>query len=173
VLGETWRDQYKRLQRSYALLQRVADQNDYDEEIQQPDAARDILYHFCSDVLNLRDWIKHSSGLPSTVTSTVGQLFNPAGHPNVASDALAACADIANGSKHLVLNRSATPGGPAEIVDHTQGARFPMSFPFHFEANHWTIDIGGVEHDAHDLAAQAIADWDVWLTRHGLLPRPA
>lgn len=95
-------------------------------------------------------------------------------NPTTASVALAACADIANGSKHLVLTRPPyTPGGPAEVTGHTQGLKLPFTLPGHFETNHWTIDVGGVEHDALDLAAQAVADWDTWLTGHGSLPLPS
>jgi hypothetical protein len=61
MLGETWTDQYERLRRSFALLRRVADSNNYDEELQQPDNARDVLYHFCCDAFHLRDWIRSSS----------------------------------------------------------------------------------------------------------------
>ena len=170
MLGENWQDQYQRLHRSYALLRRTADQNEHHGEIHDELNARDILYHFCSDALNLRDWIKHSPDADPAASSSVGQLFDPARHPSVASLSLAACADIANGSKHLVLNRSATPGGPAEVVGQSQGARLPATLPFHFAANHWDVDVGGVQFDALDLATQAIADWDTWLTEHGLLP---
>lgn len=172
VLGETWEDQYRRLQRSYALLQRVADQNNHDASIQNPDAARDILFHFCSDALNLRDWIQNSS-LPQSVKDDVRHLFRSSTNPQTVSTALAACADIANGSKHLVLTHPPySAGGPAQVTGQSQGARFPMTLPFHFAANHWTIDVGGVEHDALTLAGAAVADWDAWLTGHGV-PLPS
>jgi hypothetical protein len=90
-----------------------------------------------------------------------------------ASNALGACADIANASKHLVLNKPPyTPGGHAKVTDQTQGARLPVTLPFHFAATHWKVDVGGVEHDALDLATQAVTDWDTWLTGHMLLPLP-
>lgn len=173
MLGETWCDQYKRLGRSHSLLQRVGDQNTYDEQLQQPENARDVLYHFCCDAFHLRDWVRFSSSLDQSIRDDVLKLFDVTGNPATASVALAACADIANGSKHLVLTRQPyTPGGPAEVTGHTQGARFPMTLPFHFAANHWTINVGGDEHDALMLAARAVADWDTWLTGHGLLPLP-
>jgi hypothetical protein len=172
MLRETWEDQYRRLQRSYALLRRVADQNTRDEELQQSDNARDVLYHFCCDALHLRDWVR-ASGLSQAIRDDVWNLFSVAGQPATASLALAACADIANASKHLVLTkRPYTPGGHATVTDQTQGARFPMTLPVHFAAVHWKVDVGGVEHDAVDLATQAVADWDAWLTGVGLLPLP-
>jgi hypothetical protein len=60
MLAETWIDQYKRLHRSFALLQRVADQNTDDDRLQQSDVARDVLYHFCCDAFHLKDWILNS-----------------------------------------------------------------------------------------------------------------
>jgi hypothetical protein len=47
-----------------------------------------------------------------------------------------------------------------------------MRLPFHFAVNHRTISVGGVDDDTHDLAAQAVADCDAWMTGHGLLPLP-
>ena len=46
-----------------------------------------------------------------------------------------------------------------------------MTFPFHFAANHWAIDIRG-QHDALTAAAQAVEDWDEWLRQHGVQPPP-
>jgi hypothetical protein len=174
VLKEGWPDQYKRMRRSYVLLQRAADQNNYDAEVQQPDNARDILYHFCCDAWHLKDWIiSESSPVSPPVKKDVWTLFDHNKHPRTTSDALMACADIANATKHLDLTqRIYTPGGPAEVTSQTQGITFPAPFPWNFGANHWTIPVGGVEHDALALAAQAIADWDTWLTGHELLPLP-
>jgi hypothetical protein len=58
------------------------------------------------------------------------------------------------------------------VTDQSQGARLPATFPINLAAIHWTVDVGGIEHDALVLAADAIADWDAWLTGHGLLPLP-
>ena len=168
MLSETWEDQYRRLRRSYALLQDAADQTAGDPDRRRYDAAsaRDILYHFCCDALHLRDWILNA-GLGQSIDDDVRQLFRS----STASVALAACADIANGSKHLVLTRPPyTPGGPAQVTKQSRGAKLPATLPIYLGANHWTIDVGGVEHDALNLAHQALADWDAWLTGHGLTP---
>jgi hypothetical protein len=172
MLGEQWPNQYKRMQRSYASLQRAAHPNDSYPE-QEPDAARDILYHFCSDALNLRDWIVKTANLSQATRDDVRHLFRSATKPQQVSVALAACADIANGSKHFVLTQTPyTPGGPAQATSQSRGARLPATLPANLGANHWTIDVGGVGHDALDLARQAIADWDTWLAGHGMLPLP-
>jgi hypothetical protein len=115
----------------------------------------------------------NATDLSQAIREDVRHLFRSTTNPQRVSVALAACADIANGSKHLVLTKPPyTPGGPAQVTEQTQGGRFPATFPINFGANHWTIDVGGVEHYALDLAATAIADWDTWLTGHQIaLPK--
>jgi hypothetical protein len=142
-------------------------------DLQQPDVARDVLYHFCSDALNLRDWIQNSPTWSQADRYDVRHLFRSSTAPQKVSRALAACADVANGSKHLVLTHPPyTSGGPAEVTGQSQGARFPMKLPFHFAANHWRIDVGGVDHDAFNLATQAVADRDTWLAGRGITLPP-
>ncbi|OMC05601.1 hypothetical protein A5733_19685 [Mycobacterium sp. NS-7484] len=172
MLNETWVDQYKRLHRSYALLCRVADQNNTEPELHQPDNARDAFYHFCCDVFHLKDWIIECEQVSSGVRSAARDFLRK-NRPEIPESeaALAACADIANASKHLKLNHgSYTPGGPAEPTKQVQGATFPMKLPFHFSANHWRIRVGEDERDALELATEAVAAWDRWLHEYGLLP---
>lgn len=172
MLRETWEDQYRRMHRQYDLLKRTADQNKF-EEIHEMNRARDILYHFCCDAFHLKDWILNANGLPQSIEGAV-RAFLPKGHPNPPSLALAMCADIANGFKHGALTHPNcyTPGGPAEVVEHTQGARLPATLPFHFTANHWKIraraSASGNEHYALDVAKDAVDAWDAWLPTHGL-----
>jgi hypothetical protein len=170
MLSETWEDQYRRLQRQHGLLKRTADSSiEYDELLHDQAHARDILYHFCCDAFHLRDWISTSTSLAQNIRTDVRNLFGVRNNAPGASTALAACADIANASKHLVLTSPPyTHGKHAEIVGQTQGATLPAKLPFHFGANHFKIDVGGVQRDALDVATDAIADWDAWLTGHGV-----
>jgi hypothetical protein len=170
MLSETWKDQYRRMHRQYQLLKLTADQNKFDE-IQEMNRPRDILYHFCCDAFHLHDWIYYADGQTQKIKDAVSH-FLPKGHPHPPSLALAMCADIANGFKHgrLTHKKVYTPGGPAEVVEHTQGARLPATFPFHFTANHWKIRTlaTGVEYYALDVAKDAVAAWDAWLPKNGL-----
>ena len=173
MLGEGWEDQYKRLQRQYGLVKRSGDSNGaYNELLHEEACALDILYHFCLDALNLRDWIskaasKPRSNLPSSAEQDVWGLFNA--NNRQASSALMACADVANGYKHFEVDSPKNPGGAAEVVSQTQGAPFPWRFPIHFGANIFKIDLGGgVQRDALDLAADAVDDWNRWLMNHGV-----
>lgn len=174
MLSETWEHQYRRMHRQYDLLKRTADQNKF-EEIHEMNRARDILYHFCCDAFHLKDWIYYADGQTQTIKDAVSK-FLPKGDPKPPSLALAMCADIANGFKHgkLTYPTFYTPGGPAEVVEHTQAARFPMKLPFHFSANHWKIRAlaSGDEYYALDVAKDSVDAWDAWLPSNSLpLPR--
>lgn len=61
MLGETWREQYKRLQRQYELVKMAADPSSpYNEFVHAEEYARDIFYHFCCDAFYLHYWIQNS-----------------------------------------------------------------------------------------------------------------
>ncbi|OMC38333.1 hypothetical protein A5740_27320 [Mycobacterium sp. GA-1841] len=173
MLNESWVDQYKCMQRSYTRLCRVADQYNAEAELHQPDNARDALYHFCCDVFHLKDWITECEQVGADVRSAARQVLPKKNLSEIPQSvaAIAACADIANASKHLKLNHgSYTPSGPAEPTKQVQGAKFPRSLPFHFAATHWTIRVGEDERDVLELATEAVAAWDSWLHEYGLLP---
>ncbi|MEV6324361.1 hypothetical protein AB0M45_24715 [Nocardia sp. NPDC051787] len=109
MLNEGWRDQYARMHRAHkrlTVLCGTATDVGSDE-------ARDALYRFFEEAYKLKDWIKFG-GPKRRYGRAVERLINR-------SIALAACADIANGIKHLHLHGQArTAGGQhAQIV--TQG----------------------------------------------------
>ena len=114
MLSEEWDDQYKRLHRSYQRLKRAVDEYiDRDDELHKEENSRDILYHFCADAYHLKDYIKNSTGQSPAIKQAVELLFDVQSNPK-ASTALAICADIANGFKHLNLTRSRCSGDPAK-----------------------------------------------------------
>ncbi len=101
------------------------------------------------------------------------------------SNALSACRDIANASKHFDLDtgRTYTPGGPAKVAQKgtvispaqgwlsLTGGPPPADFP-KVGTTQTTFKIyagaRGV-YDALDLAAQAVREWEAWLRERGLL----
>lgn len=135
--------------------------------------GRDALYHFCQDALHLRDWIINDPAItnPNRTqrTQDLRTLFSST------SPALAACADIANGSKHLeqrkysytsgesgagharLTGQGVTIGVPAMTLEGESGGSVQY---------HWFI---GGDWEALDLAANVVADWDTWLNSCGLL----
>ncbi len=168
MLTETWEDQYRRLHRSYALLKRAVDEYIDREAIHEEANSRDILYHFCADAYHLRDYIWNSTNLSQAIRDGAMALFDVRKNPS-ASKALRACADIANGFKHLKLTTSKFPGGrPAEVVRQEAGIALPFRLGDAHFTYHFTIEADGVTYREVDIANQAIADWDAWLTSHGL-----
>ncbi|KAA0083274.1 hypothetical protein CIW52_12625 [Mycolicibacterium sp. P9-64] len=157
MLNETWEDQYRRMLRSYELVRTMT------EPIRKPREVdhRDVLYHFCCDAFHLRDWIQNSD-LSEEIRQTVGTLFSWE-----SSEALAACADIANGFKHLVLkSKPKSSGTHAEIVRRTT--------VIDKSAGHYVstdiIKAGGKILHTRNLTDDAVRDWDWWLRERGILP---
>lgn len=114
MLNETWKEQYDRMKRSFALF------NQKDESFQGRGVmeARDVLYHFCSDAFHLRDWIAASVGTDENSTKVIARQIDS--EVILPSPELSACCDIANGFKHHVLHRRSyvtrTNQGHAEVV---------------------------------------------------------
>ncbi|ROZ56201.1 hypothetical protein EEB12_21030 [Rhodococcus sp. WS1] len=173
MLNETWSDQYRRMQRSRERL--LSDLNGSDSAV-----ARDSLYRFYQDVFHLLDWICAD---PSTahLKSEVRQMSDD-------SPALRVCADVANGTKHLHLDRTSRVTGKrqghAEVVSQNATAHVPRinavgsAFPGSVVPNakaevgsvhhSWFVRVNGTDRDAVELAEQAVADWDTWLDSKGL-----
>jgi hypothetical protein len=138
-----------------------------------------FLFHFCCDVLHLRDWIAATVGNGQTDISRIsGALSDAVIKP---SPELSACRDIANGFKHLVLHGcsfvTGTTAGHSEVVsqgievmavdpvgltDTAPSAPASGSTTVH-RSDTFVIDISGQQHDAHDVATKAVAASDQWL----------
>jgi hypothetical protein len=100
MLNETWTEQYDRMQRSFELLKQIGEQSLHPQDMLW---APDVLYHFCSDALHLRDWIAATLGTDENSTKALAQQITD--EVIQRSPELSACCDIANGFKHLVLHR--------------------------------------------------------------------
>ncbi|PBI96436.1 hypothetical protein BKP42_41170 [Rhodococcus erythropolis] len=174
MLNETWSDQYRRMQRSRERL--LSDLNGSDSAV-----ARDSLYRFYQDVFHLLDWICAD---PNTehLKSEVRQMSD-------GSMALRVCTDVANGTKHLHLDRTSRVTGKREgyaevvsqnatvrvprinvIVSTFQGSVVPNAKAEVGSVHHsWSVRVNGTDRDAVELAEQAVADWDAWLSSKGLV----
>lgn len=172
MLNEDWKTKAERLWRSFAEFRQVVEDADAIDRI----AASDALVQFCREAFELRDWLSHSC-IDQSAKHAVRRLFgtprdNPAKRVAPTSVALAACADIANESKHLELARpSYSAGGYAKITSEEMSSisdlpefvrdlvddDVPPGFGDHQWK--WIITIDDVEHDALLLAEDAMKDW--------------
>lgn len=172
MLNETWPDQYQRMQRSLTRLR--------DAIAAEAPEARDALYHFWQDAFHLRDWIIAPPS-PKSMHADTLQLFKD-------SAALGACRDIANGVKHLHLDRGKSwtaSGEYAEVTGQSVVINMPrIEAVVDWSAGEilssesvgdtstrysWTVRVNGADVDAVELAGQAVADWDSWLGERDML----
>ncbi|WP_378735298.1 hypothetical protein [Nocardia brasiliensis] len=174
MLNEGWRDQYERMLRAHRRLVIACSPL----EDAGSDDARDTLYAFFEEAYKLKDWVK-----VDTATCHLGSAVERAVSRSVA---LAACADIANGAKHLHLNGSPRSAGSRHAEISSQGVTIfapPAKATIHGDGtithevseggrtqHTWTVtaDHGNV-YDALVLANTAVADWDAWLNARKLL----
>jgi len=86
-----------------------------------------VLYHFCCDAFHLHDWVVHTfpqADWPRIRTQLKSELLDH-------SPELRACADIANASKHLVLDQKSwvtgAKQGHAEAIGHSVTVGVPTA----------------------------------------------
>lgn len=137
--------------RSLAAL----DQNAVAETALGSDEAKDILYHCFQDIYHLKDWLKNDPCV----------LAGKAAEDAVdGSKWLKIAADMCNATKHLKLGGPRKPPprtGDYEIGIVSQSATVNMTT--HGISTSWVIEVLGEEHDAHEIARRAVADWEEWL----------
>lgn len=180
MLDEDWKSIAERLWRSFVQLRQVVEDTNVGDRID----SSDFLRQFCRHAFELRDWLL-TSDIDQPAKNTVSQLFgkpsnDPAKRIPPKSVALAACADIANRSKHNELSGpSYSEGGHADITH--EGMLFMSGLP-EFARQYiddvprtgdhqwmWIITIDGTEYDALLLAEDAMTDWTNCLANLGLV----
>jgi hypothetical protein len=89
-----WREQYDRMRRSLDRLTAYAEGRSFADS----NEARDALFHFFQDAYHLKDWLKNDV---TAQKHAVEDLFGSKRPPGLLVMQL--CADLCNGTKHLVL----------------------------------------------------------------------
>jgi hypothetical protein len=182
-LHEGWRDQYERMLRSRARLAEAAGPSSIGS-----DEARDRLYHFFQDAYHLKDWIINDLGW-YTMNGKKRELTK-AGRALeqhiTATWALALCADLCNGTKHLILSNERIPGkpavfssqsvsielGPFETVSEFGSEPKPLTTPSvnPTTARHsWLVEFDSQFYNAAQIAYEVVEEWQKALRANGLL----
>ena len=180
MLGEDWKTTAERLWRSFVRLRQVVEDTNVNDRID----SSDVLRQFCRHAFELRDWLL-ASDIDQSAKDTVSQLFgkpskNAAKRIPPKSVALAACADIANRSKHAELTGpSYSDGGHVDITYEGMSSisdlpelahQFVDDVPrFGDHQWMWIITVDGRDHDALLLAEDAMSDWTNCLVGIGLV----
>ncbi|MFC4122022.1 hypothetical protein [Nonomuraea zeae] len=175
-LSEGWRDQYERMLRSHARLAETAAPSPLDAA-----EARDRLYHFFQDAYHLKDWLKNdqAAGLDAVTNQALERHIT-------ATPALAMCADLCNGTKHLTLRDGRIPGSPAVFTSQDIDVAFtPDTCPADpavplrlrmiprssiLVGHTWVASSNDQRYDVFVLANGVVAAWNDWLDRQGITP---
>lgn len=146
-----WQDQYQRMSRAYERGKAFGEGRG---KAQPAEEALDFFFHFFQDGWHLKDWLKNdpeSAPMAIDVEAFVDS-----------TPCLALCADLANGSKHLELNRSRAGDLGTGIKSGAvvyEGEEMTASF---------TIEVGGATRDALDLAREVVDAWGQYLRDKGI-----
>jgi hypothetical protein len=129
------------------------------------DFLNDEVYAFFQNCYHLKDWLKNDSSSASKVKDV--ETFVGSSTP------LTICADLANGSKHLLLKRprgdaSTTVGARhfnVTISDSISGGSTPTTISIRYE-----VHANRQVYDAYTIATDCLGEWEAYLNRQGLLP---
>lgn len=132
-------DQMNRVRRFLMRLDdQVRSQADYDDD----------MWSFFQNCWHLKDWIKNDSALPVSFRNSIEGLVS-------ASPDLQVCADLANGTKHLRLDKPRVGAKHSHrSVEYTGGNSSSIKFIYF-------IDVGnGATRDGLGLARQCVIEWE-------------
>jgi hypothetical protein len=143
-----WQDQWDRIGRFLSRFEEITIGRPH---TRPTEFYTDLVYATFQNLWHMKDWLKND------------------GHADVeqfcrAQSALMLCADLANGSKHLVLTN--------HKIDPASGVK---SRHIHWKANEnkvairYDVEANGQTLDAWELACDAKVAWVKYLQRKGLL----
>jgi hypothetical protein len=171
----------ERLWHSFVLLRETVEDSNTSDRLD----ATDPLRQFCRHAFELRDWLLAAPDVDAAAKSAIAQLFgapkrDPAKRVRATSVALAACADVANASKHFALDGpSFSEGGHAKVTYESMSSLSDLPEFFRKQVDDvprfgdhqwmWLVTINGVEYDALMLAEKAMDDWTACLESVGLV----
>ncbi|WP_327088522.1 hypothetical protein OIE66_40440 [Nonomuraea sp. NBC_01738] len=129
--------------------------------LHQSDEARDLIYHFFTDAYHLKDWLRHDPDLALSRTEQQALESHISG-----TVALAWCADVCNGIKHMDLTpgRERIPGKPAKLTSQNVSIMLGSGGTYS-----WDVTFDGQKYDVHRLADEIVREWTAWLQAQGYL----
>jgi hypothetical protein len=152
MLGQGWQSQWARVHRRLDDVHAV-----YIRRPGGTDAAIDTVQSFFEAVHHLKDWLGNDPS--SGITKAAGDKLISG------SPVLQLCADLANGSKHLKLTSSRT-GDLSTTIARNDVAVFAGTGT---SAHRFYVESAGTEYDVLQLADDAVAEWNKFLSGEGLL----
>ncbi len=152
MLGQGWQFQWRRVHRRLDDVRAV-----YTGREGGTEDALDATLSFFEAIHHLKDWLRNdqSSGIskPDDGDALIGR-----------SPMLQLCADLANGSKHLLLKTTRTGDLSTDITRNDVNILMGVGV-----AHRFYVQSGGTEYDVLEIAEAAVDDWTKFLTDKGLL----
>lgn len=152
MLGQGWQSQWTRVHSRLDDVRAV-----YTGREGGTEGALDTTLSFFEAVHHLKDWLRNDPS--SGITKADGDsLINR-------SPMLQLCADLANGSKHLVLTTTRTGDKLTAITRNDVNILMGTGTVAH----RFYVQSAGTEYDVLKIAEAAVDDWTEFLTDKGLL----
>lgn len=144
--------QFERVKRSLKRIENQdRDSTEYDDD----------LWHFFQDCYHLKDWIKNDPNIPDVIKGEKGNIIEEYVEGN---KELRICADLANRSKHLELNKSIRED--AKIT--SRNVEISLSTGTSTCEHIITLEDGS-KHIALNVARKAVEAWDTLLRKNQLI----
>jgi hypothetical protein len=151
-----WIQQWDRVQRWYERFREIDAGRTH---TRVSDFYQDVAHAFFLDCFHLKDWLKNDP--TSGISSGDVERFL------ASSSSLQLCADLANGSKHLVLTTPRVDPATRMSRRHFKvglASGQPTTISAKYE-----IRAGGQVSDAFQVASSCRQEWEQFLKRKGLL----
>ena len=154
----SWKTQFGRVQRALSKLEKAGNEYAYD-------IHSDDVRSFFENCWHLKDWIGNDDALPQNTRTAIVREADQ-------TESLKFCADLANGSKHLKLNKYERKGAKLLYVKSfstadaktgevlSEGPIGYIIFSKHGTPKPYTLV---------DFAKGAVQDWTALLSKHGML----
>lgn len=148
-------EQYQRAKRWYERFKSIDEGRDHD---MASDCYQDEIYAFFVNCYHLKDWLKNdpTSGINK---DEIENFINK-------SENLSMCADLCNGSKHLVINQ------PRKDTQTKIGGRsFSLGLGIGSPkiSVRYKVELKNRTYDAFDLATKSLKEWEDFLKSKKLL----
>jgi hypothetical protein len=154
-----WQEQYQRVLRWLRRIEQPAE-----GEI-DADEYGDFLYSFFQNCWHLKDWIKNDSSLPQDMRDEIVREAHKI-------ESLQFCADLANRTKHLTLDKFSRKNATLWQIDSIKIGDAKTGEPLSEAKIGFVIaspEVPDALGTATDLVRQAVKDWEQLLRNHKLL----
>lgn len=148
----TWREQHERMRRWHSRLP---------EGDGVDDRRLDDYYAFFVVCFHLKDWLKNDSSLDASIRPAVEQLIER-------DRWLGMCADIANGFKHLRINKKVRVDAKSRVASEEPSFQGDLVQEDAFQVGRIVVVAAGSVWLAQEVADRCVAAWEAFLEGKGL-----